>query len=367
MPLAPDSPGQLAPHHKRTVALTITVTLVVLALVTGLGVVLLYRHLDDKIQAGGRIHHHAKMSHADTPTSALNILVMGSDTRDCRGCGIDNQKGENGSDTTILIHVRSGRRSAYGISIPRDTLVDRPACHPEGKPVVPAQKDVMWNAAFSVGGPECTVEQVEAVTGIRIDDYITVNFGGFKDMVDAVGGVQVCLPQAVDDTKAHIHLPAGTQTLDGTKALAYVRERKAIGDGSDIGRMKRQQSFVASLIKKVVSAGTLSRPDRLYRFANALAGSIQTSPDLASPGALVELANSLRHAELTHIRFITAPNVAFPENSPNWGRLEFTPATARLWKRVIADKPLGRFGRGAISANKPKGNKSDAAAAGLCG
>ncbi|MEP9381217.1 LCP family protein [Nocardioides sp. KR10-350] len=346
MPLVSET-GQAS---RRAVLTTIVVTLVVLAAATATGVYVAYRHLDHRIQAGDRIHHHAPRSHPDLPDSALNILAMGSDTRQCAGCAIDKEKGEDGSDTTILIHVRDGRRSAYAISLPRDVLVDRPDCHPEDGPVIPGARRAMFNAAYSLGGPECTVEQVEAVTGIRIDDYVTLDMGGFKGMVDAVGGVRVHIPTEIDDHFAHIHFAAGTQTLGGVRALDYVRERHAVGDGSDLGRLRRQQAFIASLTRKVLSAGTLARPVRLYRFADALTGSLRTDPELARVPALVKLATSLRHAKLTGIQFVTAPTIAFPKGDPNWGRLAFTPAASRLWRRVIRDRPLGPFGAGAITA-----------------
>lgn len=351
-------------RHRLAVLRVIVVAELVVAMLTAAGVVFAYEHVDGRISEGEPIHHHAKRPKPVLATSELNILLMGTDSRDCAGCGIDNQAGEGGSDTTILLHIADGRRSAYGISIPRDTLVDRPECR-NGDTAVPGEQGATWNEAYALGGPECTVEQVEAVTGIYVDSYITVNFGGFKSMVDAINGVEVCIPQPVDDEVAHIHFDAGTQVLDGDKALQYVRERHSTAN-SDLGRMKRQQAFVASMIHKVMSADTLTRPDRLYKFADSLAGSLQTSPDLASAGKLVQLAMSLRHADLEHIKFVTAPTTDFPVGDPNWGRLQLTPDAKQLWQKVIDDKPLGKLGRGAISAGNPNGSKSDAAANGLC-
>lgn len=351
-------------RHRLTVLRVVLVAELVVALMTGAGVVFGYQHVDRSIAPGEPIHHRTHRPKPALPTSELNILLMGTDSRSCAGCAIDKEHGEGGSDTTILLHISDGRRSVYGISIPRDTLVDRPACRHGGKRV-PGAHQVPWNVAYSVGGPECTVEQVEAVTGVYVDDYITVDFGGFKDMVDAVGGVQVCIPEPVDDPIAHIHFDAGTQTLDGARALQYVRERHSTPN-SDYGRMKRQQAFIASMIHKVMSARTLTRPDRLYRFATGLAQSISTSPDLASAGALVKLASSVRHANLSHIRFVTAPTSEFPVGSPNWGRLRFTPDAKALWQKVKHDKPLGKLARGAVTAKHPHGSKRDAAENGLC-
>lgn len=352
-------------RRRRTVLRVIIVAELVVGLLTAASVVYGYNTVNSKISAGEKIQHKVERKQPALPTSSLNILVMGLDNRSCSGCGIDKETGEGGSDTTMLIHVADGRTSAYGISIPRDTLVDRPECR-NGGHVIPAAKDVMWNDAFKVGGPECTVEQLESLTGIYVDDYIVVNFGGFKEMVDAIGGVEVCIPQPVDDPIAHIHFDAGTQVLTGEKALNYVRERHSTAN-SDLGRMKRQQSFVASMIKEVMSAGTLTRPDKLLSFADALAGSIQTNPEIASASELVKLAASLRGANLEHIRFVTAPTTDFPIGDPNWGRLQLTPAAKQLWRKVVDDKPLGTLGRGAITAGKPNGSKAEAAANGLCG
>ncbi|HEU5037436.1 MAG TPA: LCP family protein [Nocardioides sp.] len=353
------------PRRRLTALRVIVVAELVVALVTGATVVFAYEHVDQKIDTGAPIEHIKEREKAPLPTSELNILLMGTDSRSCAGCGIDNQSGEGGSDTTILLHIADGRRSAYGISIPRDTLVDRPACTSTSGQALPAASGATWNQAYALGGAACTARQVEAVTGVFVDSYVTVNFGGFKDMVDAINGVEVCIPRPVDDSVAHIHFDAGTQTLDGDRALQYVRERHSTAN-SDLGRMKRQQAFIASMINKVMDAGTLTRPDRLYRFATSLADSIETSPDIASAGKLVQLAASLRHADLGHIKFVTAPTSDFPLGDPNWGRLQFTPEAQQLWDKVKADAPLGKLGKGAVSGKDPNGGKDAAAENGLC-
>nr|WP_242680038.1 LCP family protein [Nocardioides sp. IC4_145] len=353
--------------HRRTVWRVVLVTQLCLALVTGIAVVLVYRHVDRRIDEGAPIDHAGGVERPgpDLPTGAVNILVLGTDERDCEGCGIDGEAGGGGSDVAILLHVADGRRSAYGISVPRDTLVDRPECTVDGE-VVPGASDATWNEALAVGGAPCAVAQLEAVTGIYVDHYVVVDFGGFKEIVDAVGGVEVCLPEEVDDREHGIHLDAGTQVVGGEDALAYMRQR-ASTPNADLGRVRRQQAFIASMIAKVLSARTLTRPDRLVSFASAVAGSIQTDPELASVSEIVDLAASLRHARLGKIRFVTAPVVELPRDDPNWGRVELTPEADELWRRVVADRPLGELGRGAISGRRPGGSTAEAAANGLCG
>lgn len=373
-PLTAGETTPMEPRHRRTVLRVILVTHLCLALVTGVAVALAFRHLDGNIAEGPPIHHRNSKSPQtdDQPHEPLNIVIMGSDSRDCVGCDVDSEAGGGLSDTTILLHVSADRKSAYGISIPRDLLVDRPDCTVDDK-VIPGGTQVLWNEAFAVGGPACTVEQVEAIFApVYVDDYITVDFGGFKDMVDALGGVNVCIPAPLDDpTYLHVHFDAGSDVhLDGTEALNYVRLRHVLS-GTDIGRMKRQQSFIATMIKKVFSAGTLTRPDRLLSFANALTGSLQASPDLASAGALVDLARELKDADLSHIRFVTMPNFLYAEGTAGYPHVGLLPSYKKLIRQVANDEPLGSFLRNSLSAGGPKKNPSDAekaeaAAAGIC-
>ncbi|GAW48667.1 MULTISPECIES: LCP family protein [unclassified Nocardioides] len=361
-------------RHRRGVLRVIIVAELVVALVTAATVVFAYNHLDSNIAEGPGIHHrNAKQPQAaDQPHEPLNILLMGTDTRDCAGCKVDGEAGGGVSDTTILLHVAADRKSAYGISIPRDLLVDRPDCVVDGK-TIPGASDVLWNAAFGVGGPACTVEQVESVFApIYVDDYLTIDFGGFKDMVDAIGGVNVCIPEPLDDpTYLHVHFDRGESVhLDGTDALAYVRLRHVLA-GTDIGRMKRQQSFIAAMAHKVISADTLARPDKLYRFAGALTSSLQASPDLASAGALVRLAGELKDVDLTHIKFVTMPNFLYLEGTAGYPHVGLLPAHKKLVELVNDDRPLGSFVRDSVSADGPDKNptqkqKDAAAAAGIC-
>lgn len=367
-------PRGMEPQHRRTVLRVILVTNLCLALLTATAVTLAFRHFDRNIGEGPPIrHHNAKPAkRPGQPHEPLNILIMGSDTRDCPGCHVDGEAGGGVSDTTILLHVAADRRSAYGISIPRDLLVDRPDCTVDGT-VVPGGTQVLWNEAFARGGPECTVEQVESVFApVYVDEYLTIDFGGFKAMVDAINGVDVCIPVALDDpTYLHVHFDAGPSVhLDGTDALSYVRLRHVL-TGTDIGRMKRQQSFIAAVTNKVLSAGTLTRPDRLLGFADALTGSLQASPDLAGAGALVDLARELQHVDLAHIRFVTMPNFLYAEGTPGYPHVGLSPSYESLVRRVHEDRPLGAFAHDSVSADGPEKHPSRdqrdaAAAAGIC-
>ena len=209
---------------------------------------------------------------------------MGSDTRAGEGNNIDNLTGlGQRSDTTILMHLSADRKRAYGISIPRDSLVTRPDCKDADGEIVPGGTDVMWNEAFNLAGPGCTISQFEQTTGVPVDHHVVLDFQGFQDMVDAVNGVQVCIPETVDDREHGIYLEAGTREISGKEALSYVRQRYAVGDGSDIGRLKRQQAFMSAMANKVVSAGTLANPVTLVKFLDAATKSLTVDSGPGQP------------------------------------------------------------------------------------
>lgn len=332
------------PDPRRAVLRVIVITQVALALITAVTVMVAYRTLDRGIDEGKDIQHRVKPVGGD----ALNILVMGSDAREGDGADIGRR-----SDTTILVHVSADRSEVYGVSLPRDALVTRPDCEgPDGQTVEGGELQ-MFNSAFSVGGEVCTVAMVEELTGIYIDHYISLDFNGFKDMVDAVDGVTVCIPEAVDDPEHDIHFEAGTQVLRGQQALNYVRERSKLSANADIGRMKRQQVFVASMINKVISANTLTRPYRVYNFVEAATTSITPDPGLASLDRLAKLARQFRETDLEDIEFVTVPYATY-EPDPN--RLVWAPEADELWQRMIADKPLDKSLSGqVVTASDPVG------------
>jgi LCP family protein required for cell wall assembly len=359
---SPYQPGKRRGRARRThtVAKVLLATLLTLGMVSGLSVAFLYRHLNGNLNV---INVDDKLGddrpekvHIEAPKQPLNILVMGSDSRDCDGCGLDQETG-GGSDTTLLFHLSADRESAYGVSIPRDSLVDRPECLADDGEPIPGGTTQMWNAAYSYGGPACTIKQFEATTGVRIDNYVVVDFGSFQDMVDAVNGVEVCVPEDIDSSEYGITIPAGTRTLNGKEALAYVRVRHGVGDGSDIGRIKRQQAFIAALIEKVISGGTLTRFDRLVRFLNAATASLTT--DIPNIKEMAKVGLQFKDIGLKRIRFITVP---FVYSTAQPGRVEWTDDADTLWKRIANDQPLGKLRVGSIGADQaPTGTPSGSA------
>jgi LCP family protein required for cell wall assembly len=351
---APKRRGKTKKKH--TVGRVLLATCVVLALVTGLGVIYLYRHLNGNltvVDITNQLTDRPTKHKVQGPQEPLNILVMGSDDRSCEGCGID-QEGSGGSDTTILFHLSADRKRAYGVSIPRDSLVTRPTCKDEQGNSIPGGTDVMWNAAFNLGGPACTVQQFEHTTGVFVDHYVVVNFAGFEGMVDAIGGVPVCIPEPVVDPAHGINIPAGTREIEGREALNYVRARYTLGDGSDISRIKRQQAFVASMAHKVISKGTLARVDRLVRFLNAATKSLTT--DMDSIVKIAKIGVGFKSIGLDNIKFITVP-IEYDQREAYRGRVDWVePESNQLWKLIADDKPLPpKFLNGAITAEHAGG------------
>lgn len=249
----------------------------------------------------------------------VNILLIGSDSRS--GANKDLGGGQDGgarSDTTILLHVYADHKHAVGVSFPRDALVTIPACKlPTGK-WTKEQTNVMFNSAFSVGdteqgNPACTQNTVEKLTNLRVDHTMVVNFQGFASMTAAIGGVNVCLPNAIYEGDLNPNLghkgkqifAKGEQTVQGEQALNYVRLRHGVGDGSDIGRMKRQQAFMSALIKDVKGKGM--NPTTLLPLADAATKSLTVDEGLGSAAKLLSFAMSMKDIDLHNIKFITTP------------------------------------------------------------
>jgi LCP family protein required for cell wall assembly len=344
---------------RRVLAIVIASTLVAISLVTATTVTLLYRHYDANLNVQDVTKELGKDRPEPTrvkgPRGPINILVLGSDDRDAPGNQIDNLTGiGKRSDTTILLHLSADRQHAYGVSIPRDSVVDRPVCFgQDGKPISSAATSVLWNDAFNVGGAGCTQRQVEQLTGIRVDHYVQVDFSSFEGMVDAVGGVEVCIPEPMVDLKHGINIPAGTRKLTGRTALNYVRARYTVGDGSDIGREKRQQAFVGSMVQQLIEAKTLANPISVTRFLDSATKSLTLDEGLGNLRRLADLGAQFRHIGLDHIQFLTTPWLPDPDNIAH---VVWAPAAHTLWRDLRADRVLPpSLLKGAINAGHVPG------------
>ncbi|MFI7383134.1 LCP family protein [Streptomyces sp. NPDC049813] len=272
-------------------------------------------------------------SAAPVDTGVLNLLVLGSDSR----TGKENKAlggGDSGgarSDTAMVVHLDAGRTGATVVSIPRDTLVERPACPTRSGGTTAVAYGVMFNSAYSVGGPVCAVKTVEHLTGVRMDHYLEVDFTGFADIVDALGGVDVTTPVAIDDDRSHLDLTAGEHHLDGKQALAFARTRYGIG-GSDLDRIKLQQQLVKALLDKVSTEGLLTDPARLYRTADAATKSLTADTGLDSLTELTGLARSLGGLSADAVRTVMMPVVPAPSDGNRVVPDE--PEATQLWKSL---------------------------------
>jgi LCP family protein required for cell wall assembly len=265
------------------------------------------------------------------PSGALNILVLGSDSR---SGSLNEQLGGGDSegarsDTAMVVHVDAGRTSATVVSIPRDTLVTRPSCPLSSGRSTAVAYHVMFNTAYEVGGPVCAVKTVESLTGVRMDHYVGVDFAGFAKLVNALGGVTVTTGQDIDDDMSHLHLKAGTHHLNGTQALALARTRHGIGDGSDLGRIGLQQKLVKALLTRLAATDLLTDPAKLYRVADAVTASLTTDTGLDSLGELTQLGRSLRGLTADRVRTVMMPVVPAPSDHNRVVAKQ--PAASRLW------------------------------------
>jgi LCP family protein required for cell wall assembly len=218
-----------------------------------------------------------------TESAGTNWLIVGSDSR--AGLSQEEQDelatgGDVGQRTDTIMLLHSGSSGPVLVSLPRDSFVDIPG-HGRDK----------LNAAYAIGGPELMVRTVESATGLHVDHYAEIGFGGFVGAVDAVGGVDMCIPEPIRDPKAALDIEEGCQELDGATALGYVRTRATAG--SDFDRVERQRAFLSALMGKASSPTTLLNPFRLVPLATALTGAI-TVDDGDHVWHLVGLAWAMR-------------------------------------------------------------------------
>ena len=285
----------------------------------------------------------------DKPTSAMNILLVGSDNRNgltrdqIRELWVGGTEVAAGSrsDTMLLVHISKDRDSAVIISLPRDSLVTIPehVSSLDKTKMVPARQNKL-NAAFSFGGAPLLIETLEGETGLRIDHYIEINFLGFTNIIDALGGIDVCVKKDIDDSKSDLQLSAGLQTLDGIQALKYVRTRAFDGQG-DIGRMKRQQEFMSAVLQKATSTGTLLNPIKLVSFFNAAIKTVTTDNEF-NKNDLLTLGKQLKNLSADRVRTLTVPLSNANARAEGVGSVVIWDSVLApdLFNRLLNDQPI---------------------------
>lgn len=261
----------------------------------------------------------------------LNILLAGVDVRagltprQLRVLHVGYADSAN-SDTLMVIHIAADRSSVTVVSLPRDSWV-----------AIPGHGYNKINAAFGIGGPQLSVATVEQATGLTINDFIEVNFLGFVKVIDALGGVDICLPYAVDDPYSGLDLGAGIHHVNGVTALEYARDRHSFVT-SDLARIDDQQRLLASLLREAISSGTLANPLRLSRFLSAVLGAVKVDQNLN----LTALADQLRGITPAEVHFLTVPlaNTSYLTPTGEDAVLWNYPAASRLFAALNADQQI---------------------------
>ncbi|MCL9663717.1 LCP family protein [Curtobacterium albidum] len=257
----------------------------------------------------------AKTADITAMQGGANILLLGSDTRVGQFDSDEDVEGAR-NDVTILVHISQDHQQLTAVSFPRDLKVPIPACtNPETGTSYPAVDRELINESLGRGGISCAVDTVENLTGLTIPYAGLITFDGVIEMSNALGGVDVCVAKPIDDSYTGLHLAAGQHTLEGQDALAFLRSRHGVGDGSDLARISSQQVFLSALLRKVASDGTLSNPVTLYKLAGAALSNMTLSDGLAQTRTLVGLASTLRGMSTSDMLFVQYPVVDDPSDT----------------------------------------------------
>ncbi|MCK8677449.1 MULTISPECIES: LCP family protein [Streptomyces] len=308
-------------------------------LVGGCGLGYAYYTLNGNIDS---VDINAALNGDDRPQNvdngSMDILVLGSDSRAGANGDYGKDEGAARSDTAMIVHLYEGHKKASVVSVPRDTIVQRPDCTAADGSTAPGQTHAMFNTAFEAGGPACAVKTVEQMSGIRMDHYIEVDFTGFKKLIDDLGGVEVTTTKPIKDGKSHLDLAAGTHTLDGEQSLGLVRTRKSVGDGSDLGRIQLQQAFMKAFIEQAGSVGVFSNPKKLWDLADTATKTITPDSELDTVKELADFAGGLRGLGADDVRMVTLP-VQYDPSDPN-RVVPLEKQSRQVWDALRKDRPI---------------------------
>jgi LCP family protein required for cell wall assembly len=280
-----------------------------------------YRTVWDGIN---RINVSADLSGKRPPLDphAINILLIGSDTRVGVNGSIGGRSNISGarSDTDMIVHIAPGAHQVVVLSIPRDSVVPILSCAPEagttGQTAQPAGDVEQINSTFAYGGPGCLWKTIEQTTGIHINDFIQLTFIGFKRAIDALGGVNVCLPESVNDPTSGLKLSAGKHHVYGKQALAFWRTREGLGEGDDPQRIQRDQFLMASLLQGIEHSGLLSNPSKILKVIDALTGhGFVTTDSQLTPSRLLQIAEAMHGMATGAVQFVEVPWTTYVNNS----------------------------------------------------
>ncbi|MFD0278743.1 LCP family protein [Kitasatospora sp. NPDC127111] len=325
-------------RRRRALRWTAGVGAMVLAAGCG-GAYYLYQHFNDNITAV-KVQLGSEAERPKPAGDALNILVIGTDSRE----GLGRQYGDEGStghaDTTLLFHVAKDRSNATVVSIPRDLMVPIPDCETTAGKKIPGSARAMFNESLGQEGrdPGCTWKTVEKTTGIRVDHFVMVNFEAVKTLSAAVGGVEVCAAKDINDPDSHLRMTKGRHVVQGDEALAFVRTRHAVGLGGDLTRIPLQQQFISSMIRSIKSSDTLTSPTKLWKLADAATKALTVDDGIGSVDKLKDLALDVSKVDTRNITFTTVPVLDDPKDE---NRLVLKqPDAGQVFSLVANDRSL---------------------------
>jgi len=311
--------------------------------------------------------NHVKIddtSHVHKLNNALNILLIGSDSRSGRNGKIGGYVAGQRSDTVMIVHISPRDRGITVLSFPRDTVVPIYSCPKEaggfaGQTAAPGSVEQL-NSTFSAGGANCLWNTIERQTGIHLDNFVQLNFTGFISVINAVHGVPVCTPVRIRKTHYdRLKLSPGWHTLDGWKALAWWRLREDFGLGSDLQRIQRDQLLMVGLVQKILRTGVLHNPLKVLGIVDDIVKAHALTTDTGlGPSRLVHIALSLRGISKKSIQFIEVPTLAYP-NNPNWVEFD-TSKTPQLFAAIQRDHALPKTSKGKSTSKGKKSAKSGA-------
>lgn len=297
-----------------------------------------YRHFNRNISSV-KVQVGDESERPQATNDALNLLVIGTDSR----VGLGREYGDEGStghaDTTLLFHISKDRSNATVLSIPRDLMVTVPECRTGGRRI-PGEARAMFNTSLGQDGrdPGCTWKTVEKLTGVRINHFMMVDFQAVKSLSTAVGGVEVCAATAINDPYSHLRMTAGRHLVQGEEALAFVRTRHAVGLGGDLTRIPLQQQFISSMIRKMKSSDTLTSPAKLWNLADAATKALTVDSAINDVNRLKDLALDISRVNTRNITFTTVPVLDDPTDN---NRLVLKPGDAQqLFAMIAADRSL---------------------------
>ncbi|MFB7477197.1 LCP family protein [Kitasatospora sp. NPDC056184] len=298
-----------------------------------------YQHFNNNITAV-KVQLGNEAERPQPAGDALNILVIGTDSREGLGRSYGDEGSAGHADTTLLFHVAKDRTNATVLSIPRDLMVPVPDCVTQDGKTVPGESRTMFNNSLGQEGrdPGCTWKTVEKMTGIRVDHFVMVNFEAVKTLSTAVGGVEVCAAKDINDPDSHLKMSKGRHVVQGDEALAFVRTRHAVGQGGDLTRIPLQQQFISSMIRSVKSNGTLTDPAKLWKLADASTKALTVDSGIGSVDKLTSLALDVSKVDTKNITFATVPVLDDPADE---NRLILKqPDAGQLFSMVAGDRSL---------------------------